>query len=347
MAYGLRPIPIPLADASFYGKQNKKNKMSKTDCLFKITIELQNPIEQGERITTHINIPCGKCGRCIQRRKMEWGFRMTYEMEDAKCAYFVTLTYAPETVPINKWGQKTLIRTRKQDLAIKAEEEGRKRITKKFKEQHVDRSIQGFFKRLRQNQKRLKDSIEAYKHNLKRTDKILFYCAGEYGTQRQRPHYHAIIYNASEKAILKSWDLGDVHIVKANEATIAYCMKYLDKRFNNEQPTNKEPEFNEMSEGIGKRYAERNGHWHRQNIDMLFVTTRKGLRIPMPKYLRHLIFSEEARYEQVLLVTDKIETIREEAIKKHGATKYNEQQRKLKISSQERFKKSIKKRNVD
>lgn len=320
-----------------------------TNCLFKITLQLKEAIINGEgRIITHINIPCGKCGRCLQRRKMEWSFRMYDELIHSKTAYFVTLTYAPETVPYNKYGKKTLIPTREIDLKIKAQEEGRKRKTKKWKEQLVDRSLQGFFKRLRQNQKRSGYTTESHKVNLTPHDKIKYFGCGEYGEERSRPHMHAIIFNASRIAIEKSWTLGDVQVVQATQETIMYCMKYLDKKHGSEKDKLKEPEFQTMSEGIGKHYIEKQKHWHKKNLDILYVMTETGIKIPMPKYYRDKIFTEEERKDQVLIVTVRLEEIRQEEIAEAKSyEKYCDIQNELKRESERRFKKKIKKRIID
>jgi len=78
------------------------------DCLSKRDIYLKDPVMIKGELRGQIKVPCGKCARCIERRKMEWGFRMEIEMGESKTAYFVTLTYAPSRVPLNKWGIKTL-----------------------------------------------------------------------------------------------------------------------------------------------------------------------------------------------------------------------------------------------
>lgn len=290
-----------------------------TDCLFKINLKLKEPIESKDRWITYINIPCGKCARCIERRKMEWAFRMEIELEKAKTAYFVTLTYRPEKVPYNKYGQKTL------------------------KPNHLT----NYFKRLRQNQKRGKETIEWLINGLQPIDKIKYYAAGEYGEDRGRPHYHAIIFNASIINIEKSWKKGTTHIVQANEQTISYVMKYLDKRLNKEPEWKKTPEYNTMSEGIGIDYIQKNKQWHTRNIDVLFVTKKNGIKIPMPKYYREKIFSDEQRKEQVEIVTDKLLEINQEETKKLGQDKYNKKQITDKYTSEYRFNKKIKKRLVD
>lgn len=312
-----------------------------TDCKYKITLKLKEAFEDTNGIWRyHINIPCGKCARCIERRKMEWGFRMKQEMDESKTAYFVTLTYAPETVPYTSWGIKTLLPHK--DVTHLVKKKNKKR---KVREQKDD--LQLFFKRLRQNQKRSKPTIEHLRNNLGKKDKIKYYAAGEYGEERNRPHYHAIIFNASMINIEKSWELGTTHIVPANEMTIAYVMKYLDKRLDKEPDWKKTPEYNTMSEGIGKSYIDKNKSWHKRNPDILYVTTRIGIKIPMPKYYREKIFTEEERKEQVKIVTERMDEIKIELTQELGLHRYVEVQNMEGKESERRFKKKIKKRNID
>jgi len=129
--------------------------MSKTECLAKMPITLKDAIANvyGE-VTYEIMVPCGKCERCLDRRKREWGFRMEEEMKQSKTAYFVTLTYNRMHVPYDKFGNKILLATREKHLRNEMAIQGRKRLTKKFKRENFDLSLQGFLKRVRQNLKR-------------------------------------------------------------------------------------------------------------------------------------------------------------------------------------------------
>lgn len=320
----------------------------KTDCLQKIPLQLKEAIESNGRWINTISVPCGKCARCIQRRKLEWGFRMENEMEYSKTAYFVTLTYAPETVPYNKYGQKTLIPTRAIDLKIAKQEQGRKRITKKWKAEQHDRSLQGFMKRLRQNQKRnWEKGIDSFLHRINKDDKIKFYAAGEYGEERGRPHYHLVIFNATEYNIRLSWTLGAIHILPANKQTIAYLMKYLDKQLGNEKVWKAEPEFNIMSEGIGNNYITKMKSWHKSNIDVLYVTNRNNVKIPMPKIYRLKIFDEQDRKDQIIIVNERLDENRNEIINMIGEEMYNYNQNQQAKEDTRRFKKKIKKRTID
>lgn len=54
---------------------------------------------------SNIDLPCGKCYECRARRVSGWSFRLMKEEETAVSSFFLTLTYAPEHVPITekKW----------------------------------------------------------------------------------------------------------------------------------------------------------------------------------------------------------------------------------------------------
>jgi len=302
------------------------------DCRNKVTIYLKTPINIKGEERYSIEVPCKKCARCMERRKAEWGFRMGIEMGQSKTAYFVTLTYDPMNVPINKYGIKTLNNQEKIN-----EETG----------EITGGDLTRYFKRLRVNESRSATTWEHYYNGLLPTDKIKYYAAGEYGEQRGRPHYHAIIYNASQINIEKSWKYGNVHCVPANEATISYVMKYLDKSLNHKHDRRKEKEFNTMSEGIGMSYITKNQLWHKQNLEILFVTTIQGFKIPMPEYYRKRIFNEEERKMQVILVESVLEEARNEEIAKKGDEKYWIEYWQQARTSEKIFEKKRKKRIID
>lgn len=54
-----------------------------------------------------IPVPCRKCGNCLRNRKQDWQFRLKNELEYADSAYFVTLTYSDDYVPVQN-GQDVL-----------------------------------------------------------------------------------------------------------------------------------------------------------------------------------------------------------------------------------------------
>lgn len=57
---------------------------------------------------TNFFLPCGKCYECKARRVSGWSFRLMKEAEGSTSAFFVTLTYDTDHVPITPKGFMTL-----------------------------------------------------------------------------------------------------------------------------------------------------------------------------------------------------------------------------------------------
>lgn len=105
-------------------------------------------------------IRCGHCLGCRIDKSREWANRCIMELQDHKDAYFLTLTYDEEHVPLT---------------SFKDPETGVDHPTKTL----VKKDLQGFIKRLRKR-------VEP--------DRIRYFACGEYGSKTQRPHYHAIVF---------------------------------------------------------------------------------------------------------------------------------------------------------
>ena len=89
----------------------------------------------------------------------------------------------------------------------------------------------------------VKRHLQLYMKRLRKLSKnrLRYYAVGEYGSKTLRPHYHAIIFNSSEKAIRDAWSLldkktgksvavGIVHVGKVTEASVSYTLKYIVQR---------------------------------------------------------------------------------------------------------------------
>lgn len=111
--------------------------------------------------------------------------------------------------------------------------------------------------------------------------KIRFFCAGEYGSQSMRPHYHLILFNCKlddlkllrendlhqpyfvSETISKLWPFGFHIIANVNWDTCAYVARYVVKKQKGAgadvyEKFNFEPEFSTMSRkpGIGRTFYE-------------------------------------------------------------------------------------------
>ena len=56
-------------------------------------------------------VSCGKCDPCRAKQTAHWQFRLMQEERRSLTAYFVTLTYAPEHLPLSPLGYATLEKT--------------------------------------------------------------------------------------------------------------------------------------------------------------------------------------------------------------------------------------------
>lgn len=80
-----------------------------------------------------------------------------------------------------------------------------------------------------------KTDVSAYIKKIRKQfdNKLRFFASGEYGEQTNRPHYHAIIYGASQfdaPKLEKAWEQGHVQINPATLANISYTAGYCSKK---------------------------------------------------------------------------------------------------------------------
>lgn len=170
--------------------------------------------------------------------------------------WFVTLTYDDSHVPI------------KRGLCLKTGEY--------IEELNLNKpDVQKFLKRLR---KRWKTHYGE--------ENIRFYCAGEYGDDTDRPHYHICLFNLDikdleeyptknalgqqyyiSKEIEEVWGMGNVRIGELTSMSAGYTARYVMKKWKGKKGAEewaanhiKEREFALMSRkpGIGSKYFERN-----------------------------------------------------------------------------------------
>ncbi|AXH77572.1 MAG: replication initiator protein [Microviridae sp.] len=203
-------------------------------------------------------IPCGNCNYCLMDKRVDWTFRIQQEMKVAKSAFFLTLTYDEQNVPLD--------------------DDGNGHLSK------VD--IQKFMRRLRKQNKKID-----------RNSVIRYYTIGEYGGETLRPHYHSIMFNCDISVMQhlnKIWNKGFVKIGSVTEASIhyvtGYCMtkndtpKYLTKPF---------ALISKRSGGLGKNYLVKATKWHKEN-QALFV--QNGLfKHRLPRFYKDKIFDKEEK----------------------------------------------------
>lgn len=134
---------------------------------------------------------------------------------------------------------------------------------------------------------------------------ISYYICGEYGSNRQRPHYHAIVFfnhyqitpTYAFNKLHEHWKYGDIHVGTVTADSIAYTLKYISKKPSVPQyhGDTRVREFSRMSKGIGKDYInERTIAWHKADLaERAYIPLGGGDRAPMPRYLKDKIFTKE------------------------------------------------------
>jgi len=216
-----------------------------------------------------IPVPCGRCPQCYKRRISGWSFRLMQEEKVSESAYFITLTYDTDHVPITRNGFMDLSK----------------------------RDCQLFIKRLRKAHENL---FYSHKHRISRITKpIKYYLCGEYGGKTHRPHYHAIIFNAIPELIDKEWKNGTVHYGQVSGASVGYTLKYMSKKAKIPMHRNDDrtPEFSLMSKGLGLSYVnDKTIAWHHNDLyDRMYLNIEGGKKIAMPRYIKDKIYQTEIR----------------------------------------------------
>ena len=132
---------------------------------------------------------------------------------------------------------------------------------------------------------------------------IKYYIVGEYGGKRGRPHYHIILFNATQQGVLDAWrdsdgqPIGDVHFGTVTEASIGYCLKYISKERKKKSFARDDrlPEFALMSKGLGANYmTDAMIGWHKEDLlNRMYCTVPHsgGKKITMPRYYKDKMYS--------------------------------------------------------
>lgn len=209
-------------------------------------------------------MPCGRCPSCMRNRQNEWVFRLNEELRISPFAYFFTLTYRDDSLPIMVC-----------DLNLKIE------IPTLCK-----RDIQLFMKRLRKNTE----------------CPMKYHIVGEYGPSTLRPHYHGLLfsqYALRQEDIMKAWPYQDVKFKIFepcfSRSAIGYVTKYicavpfLPEHLKN-LPREYRP-FTMCSKGLGLSYLEVNPSLVDKKVAQIedFVVL-DGKKIAMPRYYRDKLF---------------------------------------------------------
>lgn len=256
------------------------------------------------------SVPCGKCKECRARLARHWSFRLQKEMDFSKYTFFCTFTYDDANLPI-----------REALVSDKGETLEPLHYTK-----HYYPTPYGVIPlKERFNSPRMATGREIldYYHNIhdcavvSKSDCIKFisdmrndlrnygyhfryWLAAEYGTIRNRPHYHALIFVRDGELdfwldfIKKHWKLGLSDIQLANDAAaVNYCNKYMRKL--SPTPFGCVKPFRLMSNKIGSDWLNKYGSSLAQlGSNGCFATFPDGSKTSIPRYYRKRLFPNES-----------------------------------------------------
>lgn len=215
----------------------------------------------------YVPVPCGRCPECLKRRASMWSFRLRKEEERSKNALFITLTYAPEHVPLSNNGFMTLVK----------------------------KDVQNFFKRLR---KRTPKDVRIkyyacgeYGTRFRRPHyHIILFNSCEDDILASWPFGYVDVGTVTGASIAY---------------TIKYVNKgrFRPMHVNDDR----QPEFALMSKRMGDNYLTTDVvAYHRNDLAKAFIVVEGGVRIPIPRYYKDKMFDESERAEQARLVKEAI-----------------------------------------
>lgn len=317
-------------DRVWYNQEFDFSALSKNlvmDCDNKGTVRLEKPILDNKGgLIYSVPYNCGKCYNCKQRRVAQWSFRLKKELEVSTSAYFITLTYDNDHVPITK---------------------GKFPMTLKKKD------LQDFFKRLRYYEKQNRIIFNRRTKTLDKQQPIKYYACGEYGHLHSRPHMHIIAFNiVSEKSIRESWTYGSVDIQsEVNTKNIEYTLKYINKlsKVSKKEGDYRTAEFALMSKGLGKSFLQENiKSFYSKRLDINYVVNDNGVKIAMPKYFREKVLNEKAKKEQCAIIKKSMEEAeeKERALFARKKISYDNSKQMAKFGRQQKMK-NYSLRNID
>lgn len=165
----------------------------------------------------------------------------------------------------------------------------------------MDVSSSAFFLTLTYNDEHLPEGGELSLYDLqtfikrlrKENPGIRYFAVGEYGTDLDRPHYHAVLFNLVDlNLVTKHWHHGFVKGSRANAGRIRYMVSYMALPADHKHKT---PPFRVMSRnpGIGKNYVTQMGDFHRARSDC--VVHDFDQPNAMPRYYMEKIYTPGQR----------------------------------------------------
>ena len=152
-----------------------------------------------------------------------------------------------------------------------------------------------------------KRDLQLFLKRLRKHIKFKYYAVGEYGTERNRPHYHIIFLGIGndilhfQRLVEKSWSqdgelIGRIDAGFGGGASANYCAGYIINRYdfvNSEI----QPPFALASKSLGASYVDKMRDWHSQDLNRQYVPGENGAKYPLPRYYKNKLFTDEQKRE--------------------------------------------------
>lgn len=310
-------------------------------------------------------IPCGKCISCRLENARQTAVRCVHEASTFQKNCFITLTYDDQHLKSPKLQYQDFqsfikaLRSHRFDELLKA-------TYPQVETRNERRSLFNQMEKARR--KEIYDSI-----------KIGVFCAGEYGDQKKRPHWHAIIFNWSPEdgihkytsdrgdRVYKSstltdlWGNGTAEYGSVTFESAGYVARYASKKlYHGKDGTHEyEPIARRSSKNaIGKRWIEKNWSDCFSNGYLVFKKGDRYLQCGIPRFyekwfkknhpklwtqylteVKSKIISDAAAQEEKITLHERKENFRRSAQKGLAAKPMRSKKQSENIILEQKFKK--------
>lgn len=169
--------------------------------------------------------------------------------------------------------------------------------------------------------------LEAFRYKMRyQVGAFRYYFVGEYGEQRQRPHYHGLLFGLmpTVEQLRACWSYGEIHVGSLSVDSAAYCAGYVTKKMTHKDDPRlkgRHPEFCRMSRkpGIGSEgldgiirwcYSSEGAKYIQKFHDVPNSVRFDGKIYPLGRYLL-----DRLRSEFGISGTDPVRSMRAEAVR--------------------------------
>jgi len=262
-------------------------------CDAPLSIKYKQPIPDGKGgWIYYFPADCGKCIKCLIKRKAQWSYRMVEQMNASFSAYFVTLTYDDQHLTrtdtgntINPFDHKQFIEN------LKEYEKPEMLDYRPYSAEEILRKYNG----------------------IQEDGKLAYYGVSEYGGKTGRSHWHYILFNVRDtSSISMSWRMGRIQIDQCNINTIDYCLKYMVKDHEGYDYENRIKEKSYMSKGLGLPAMTKNLLTHIKTPEGNMVLNQRGQRVALPRYYRKKFLTDDERREKGKYISNEVSAQQEE-----------------------------------